>query len=81
MARTLFIQEAACNNDLTVSLLFNDHTRRKVDIGAFIRKHPHPQYNKYLAPKNFRKMRLEEGNIVWGNDLEFHIEDLYTGNL
>ena len=41
MARALFIQEAACNNDLTVSLLFNDQTRRKVDIGAFIREHPH----------------------------------------
>lgn len=81
MARALYIQEAACNNDLTVSLLFNDQTRRKVDIGAFIRKHPHPQYNKYLKPANFRKMRLEQGNIVWGNDLEFHIEDLYTGIL
>ena len=81
MARALYIQEAACNNDLTVSLLFNDQTRRKVDIGAFIRKHPHPQYNKYLKPANFRKMRHEQGNIVWGNDLEFHIEDLYTGIL
>lgn len=81
MARALFIQEAACNNDLTVNLLFNDRTRRKVDIGAFIREHPHPQYNKYLKPANFRKMRLEQGNIVWGNDLEFHIEDLYTGIL
>ncbi len=81
MARALYIQEAACNNDLTVSLLFNDQTRRKVDIGSFIREHPHPQYNKYLKPANFRKMRLEQGNIVWGNDLEFHIEDLYTGIL
>ena len=81
MARALYIQEAVCNNDLTVSLLFNDQTRRKVDIGAFIREHPHPQYNKYLKPANFRKMRLEQGNIVWGNDLEFHIEDLYTGIL
>ena len=81
MARALYIQEAACNNDLTVNLLFNDQTRRKVDIGSFIREHPHPQYNKYLKPANFRKMRLEQGNIVWGNDLEFHIEDLYTGIL
>ena len=81
MARALYSQEAACNNDLTVSLLFNDQTRRKVDIAAFIREHPHPQYNKYLKPANFRKMRLEQGNIVWGNDLEFHIEDLYTGIL
>lgn len=78
---TIFITEASCNNDLTVSLLFNDQTQRRVDVGAFIRRHPHPQYNKYLTPKNFRKMRLEEGNIIWGNDLEFHIEDLYAGSL
>lgn len=81
MARTLFITKAACNDDLTVSLQFNDRTQQRVDIGAFIRKHPHPQYNKYLRPANFRKMRLEEGNIVWGNDMEFHLEDLYSGNL
>ena len=81
--RTLFIQEATCNDDLTVTLLFNDQTQRIVNIGDFIRQHPHPQYNKYLIPKNFRKMRLEDGNILWGKngDLEFHIEDLYTGNL
>lgn len=83
MARTLFIQEAACNNDLTVSLLFNDHTRRKVDIGAFIRKHPHPQYNKYLDERKFRQFKIEDGNIVWGKnwDLIFPIEQLHRGRI
>ncbi len=76
-----YITQATCNNDLTVELLFSDHTARHIDIGDFIRKRPHPQYNKYLRPSQFRKMRLENGNIIWGNDLEFHLEDLYSGDI
>ena len=37
----------------TVDLQFSDQTTRRVDIGDFIRRHPHPQYNKYLDPRNF----------------------------
>jgi hypothetical protein len=70
-----------CHDDITVDLEFSDGTHQLVDIGAFIRSHPHPQYNKYLKPSNFRKCRLEYGNVCWGNDLEFHIEDLYENAL
>lgn len=79
--KRLYITNASDAGNLSVHLTFSDNTSQIVDIGAFIREHPHPQYNKYLKPANFRKMRLEQGNIVWGNDLEFHIEDLYTGIL
>ncbi len=81
MKRLLYITQAICNNDLTVLLSFNDKTQQLVNIGDFIRKHPHPQYNKYLKPANFRKMRLENGNIIWGNDLEFHLEELHAGQI
>ena len=79
MNELVTITQATCNDDITVLLVFSDGTSRRVDIGAFIRKHPHPQYNKYLKPANFRKGHLEYGNIVWGNDLEFHVSDLYDG--
>lgn len=69
-----------CSDNLTVLLVFSDGTKQIIDVGSFIRSHPHPQYNKYLNPCKFRKCRLEDGNIVWGNDLEFHIEDLYAGH-
>ena len=48
------------------------------DFRESVRRHPHPQYDKYLNPSLFRKCKLQYGNIVWGNDLEFHIEDLYS---
>lgn len=81
MPEIIYIVEFKCKDNITVDLLFNDNTTKSIDIGKFIREHPHVQYNKYLIPKNFKKCRLEDGNIVWGNDLEFHIEDLYNGKI
>lgn len=75
------IIELVCNDDLTIDILFNDGTRRRIDVGDFVRKHPHPQYNKYLEIANFKKGKLVDGNVIWGNDLEFHLEDLYEGKI
>ena len=33
---------------LMVELHFNDGTVKTIDVGAFIRKHPHPQYNSFF---------------------------------
>ena len=67
----------------TLRILFNDGFEREVDFGEFIRKHPHPQYDKYLIEENFRQFSIEMGNIVWGSDwdLIFPIECLYSGIL
>ncbi len=81
MENQIQIIEAVYNDDLTVNILFNDQTRRRIDVGEFIREHPHPQYDKYLKVVNFKKGKLLNGNIIWGNDLEFHLEDLYNGNI
>ena len=56
---------------------------RTVDIGDFIRRHPHPQYNKYLDPRKFSRFTIDNGNIVWGKnwDMIFPVENLYAGRL
>ena len=79
----LYIKEAINAGNLSVDLLFSDQTTRKVDIGDFIRRHPHPQYNKYLEPRKFRTFKLENGNIVWGKnwDLMFPIEQLHSAKI
>ena len=83
MARQLVVQQANYISGLLVELKFNDGTVRKVDFEAFLSKHPHPQYNKYLDPLNFKKFYLDHGNIVWGKnwDLIFPVEQLYTGEV
>ena len=57
------------------------NTCQLVDIGQFIRLHPHPQYNKYLNEAEFEKFTIDDGNIVWGEDwdLVFPVEQLYSG--
>jgi hypothetical protein len=81
MPEIVYIVSYKCNDNLTLDIVFNDNTTQHIDVGGFIRKHPHPQHNKYLKVSNFRKCRLEDGNIVWGNDMEFHIESLYNGTI
>lgn len=60
---------------LKVELHFNDDTVKTIDVGAFIRNHPHPQYNSYLNENKFKKFKIEFGNIVLGKkwDLIFPI--------
>ena len=79
----LYIIKAEDKGNLTVSLTFSDNTVRTVDIGDFIRRHPHPQYNKYLNPRKFSRFTIENGNIVWGKnwDMIFPVEHLYAGRL
>ena len=66
---------------LTVALTFSDNTVQVVNVGDFIRRHPHPQYNKYLDPRKFSRFSIENGNVVWGKnwDLMFPIEQLHAG--
>lgn len=79
----LQIVHIECFENLTMRLCFSDHTEKIIDIGDFITKHPHPQYNKYLEWKNFKKVAIENGNVVWGKnwDLMFPIEQLYVGKI
>ena len=80
MAR-LVILEARPVGKFIMEMRFNDNTIQRVDIGDFILRHPHPQYDKYLNEEEFLKYTLDDGNIVWGEDwdLVFPIEQLHAG--
>ena len=79
----LYITNATNAGNLTVCLQFSDNTTQIIDVGDFIRRHPHPQYNKYLDPRKFSRFTMENGNIVWGKnwDLIFPIEQLHSGRI
>ena len=81
MSDRLYITEAVDLGGLKVRLVFSDGTDSTVDVGDYIRRHPHPQYNKYRDPKKFRTFTIDGGNIVWGRnwDLIFPIEQLHEG--
>lgn len=69
--------------NLSVKVDFSDGTSQMINVGDFIHRHPHPQYNKYLDEKKMRSFSIENGNVVWGAnwDLIFPIEQLYAGRL
>lgn len=80
----LRIKEAAYAGNLKVMLTFNDGVVTLVDFGTWIKQNPHPQYNRYLDEKKFKKFYLDDmGNIAWGKnrDLYFPIDQLYEGIL
>lgn len=81
--KLLKIVDATHSGGLTVSLTFADGKVQTVDIGEFLERRPHPQYNKYKDVKNFKKFKIENGNIVWGEnrDLSFHRDELYAGKI
>ena len=79
--KRLQIINAVIVGNLSVLLYFSDNTQQTIDIGDYIQKHPHPQYNRYIEPKYFKKFSIEYGNIVWGKnwDMVFPIEQLHRG--
>ena len=66
-----------------VLLAFNDGTKRIVDFRDFLEHKSHPQFTPYKDLKNFKKFRIERGNVVWGKDwdLIFPVEELYAGKI
>ena len=82
--RYLRINKADYIGKHTVTLTFNDGTVVTIDFGFWITAHPHPQYNRYLDEKQFKRFYLDDmGNIAWGRnrDLYFPIDELHAGHI
>ena len=77
----ILITDAVYVSDYKVNIKFADETEKTIDFGIFLKKYPHPQYNKYLDVKNFKKFKIDGGNIIWGKnwDLIFNPRKLYEG--
>ncbi|MBQ0118409.1 MAG: hypothetical protein KBS42_01395 [Bacteroidales bacterium] len=84
MPKYLSITRAEYAGSLSVRLLFNDKHEAVVNVGEWIKKHPHPQYNRFCDEKKFKQFYLDDmGNIAWGKnrDLYFPMEQLYCGKI
>ncbi len=79
--QTLYVVRAEYAGNLSLHIYFSDGTSKTVDFAPFILTHPHPQYNRYIEPRNFKKFNIEHGNIVWGKnwDMVFPVEQLHRG--
>jgi hypothetical protein len=81
--KTIHVERASYIGLYRIELEFNDKTKQTIDFGDFLIKHPHPQHDKYRDLKLFKQFKIEDGNIVWGEnwDLIFPIYQLYKGKL
>jgi hypothetical protein len=66
-----------------LEILFSNDKKKLVDFSVFLETHSHRQYNKYKNENNFKKFKIENGNVVWGKDWDmiFPVDDLYKGKL
>ena len=81
--KTYNIIQAVYKGDFTLDLFFSDNTVTTVNFKPFLEAHPHPQFEKYTLETNFKKFRIENGNVVWGDDwdLIFPLDQLHKGSI
>ena len=79
--RTLTVTEAKYIDQYQLRLTFSDGIVQVVDFGPFLLNHPHPQHDKYRKLANFKRFKIERGNVVWGRDwdLIFPVSQLHQG--
>ena len=81
--KPIIVNRAIYLGAFKVQVDFSDNTSRVIDFEPFLKENSHPQWAKYNSINNFKKFKIENGNLVWGRnwDLIFPVYSLYTGNL
>ena len=59
---------------------FEDGKVVTIDFEKFVFKSEHPLMNKFQDIELFKKFRIDDGVLCWGdNEMDFNPADLYTG--
>jgi hypothetical protein len=80
----LQVKKAQFLRDKILYISFSNGQDREVDFSSFLNDTSIPSYLKiYKSEELFRNFRIEEGNVVWGEDwdLIFPVEQLYSGKI
>lgn len=76
------INEAQYLSNYKIAVLFNDGRKQVIDLKDFLEKAKNPMTRKYLNKNNFKKFKIEFGDLVWGDyEMCFPIWDLYEGKV
>lgn len=81
--RTLAVISAYYVSGLKLRIEFSDQTERVVDFEPFLTHRPHQSFQRYQQPENFKKFKIESGNVVWGDnwDVILPVEQLHRGKI
>jgi len=53
--------------DFTLRILFDDGIVQTIDFVPFLRHSHHPAVRVFLSPPRFQSLRIEYGDLVWGD--------------
>jgi hypothetical protein len=64
-------------------ITFNDEKEKIIDFSDFLSKCTVGYLTKYKNKANFKRFRIDSGNVVWGRDwdLIFPVDQLYKGKI
>ena len=80
--QVLSIEQVSHIDDYKLKLVFNDQSSQVVDFKPFLSKSLNPLIRKYLAPEEFAKFEVDQGDLEWNDyDLCFPIADLYENRI
>ena len=73
----LHVTEAKYKCEYSLDVTFSDGVTKTVDFSGYINNHTKGYYAKYKKLPNFKKFKIDQGNVVWGKDwdLIFPVED------
>ena len=68
-------------DEYKIEITFSNGKTKVVDFLPALEKYGRGYYAKYIKLANFKKFKVENGNIVWGKDwdLIFTNESVYKG--
>lgn len=65
-------------NEYSLLIEFSDGKINIIDFEPFLENSKNPEIRKFLDQSKFKKFKLENGDLMWGDfDLLFPIMDLY----
>ena len=76
-SKIINIESVEYIKDYILYLSVSDGIQHKVDLSLFIKKSRHPEVQKFLNPKQFKRFKLIHGQLMWGDfDFIFPLIDL-----
>ncbi len=74
------ITQATYLTDYRIRVLFDDGTRRDIDLYGFLSSSKMPLVRKYLDLEKFRQFKIEDGTLAWGdNEFDLNPINIYKG--
>ena len=80
---SIAVKYATCLDGFRLHIAFTNGKEKIVDFADFITGSKKISLAKYKRTVNFKKFKIEQGNIVWGKDwdLIFPVHELYRGKI